>query len=137
MKPLGSHTSGVETVDEAVDALGRYGSDAKVLAGGQSLVPLMNLRLARPAILVDVNRVRSLSGIRHDSSSERVVIGACTRHRLAERDPLVFAGAPCWPRRSATSGTMRFVPGERSAAAPRTPTPPPRFPQFLWRSGQC
>ena len=75
MKPLGSHTSGVETVDEAVDALGRYGSDAKVLAGGQSLVPLMNLHLARPTILVDVNRVRSLSGIRHDSNSERVVIG--------------------------------------------------------------
>src|SRR5437763_16170982 len=67
-----------ETVEEAVEALSEHGADGKVLAGGQSLVPMMNMRLARPAVLVDINRVGSLSGILR---GDRMSIGATTRQR--------------------------------------------------------
>ena len=83
-----------ETIEEAVDALGRYGADAKVLAGGQSLVPLMNLHLARPAVIIDVNGINALSGIHRGPDSESVVIGAGTRQRQAERDPIVAEALP-------------------------------------------
>jgi CO/xanthine dehydrogenase FAD-binding subunit len=57
MKPAGFAYVQPETVEEAVNALAQHGSEAKVLAGGQSLVPALNMRLARPAILIDINRV--------------------------------------------------------------------------------
>jgi len=78
--------------EEALDLLARYGEEAKVLAGGQSLVPLMNFRLARPARLIDLNRVGSLAGIRADKG--RLVIGAMTRHAQLERSREVADG---WP----------------------------------------
>jgi carbon-monoxide dehydrogenase medium subunit len=69
----------VEAPEEAVDLLARYGDDAKVLAGGQSLVPMLALRLVRPAVLVDVSRIGSL---RHATREGDVLrIGALTRHR--------------------------------------------------------
>jgi carbon-monoxide dehydrogenase medium subunit len=74
-----------ETVEEALEALRAHGAEGKVLAGGQSLVPMMNMRLARPAVLVDVNRIGALSGIRR---GDRVSIGATTRQAdvLADAD---------------------------------------------------
>jgi CO/xanthine dehydrogenase FAD-binding subunit len=71
-----------ETVEEALEALAQGGGEARVLAGGQSLVPLMALRLARPAVLVDVNRL-PLSGISPDAGEVRVE--AVVRQREAER----------------------------------------------------
>jgi carbon-monoxide dehydrogenase medium subunit len=66
------------TIAEAIELLGRYGEDAKVLAGGQSLVPMMKLRIASPRYLIDINRIEGLSGLRRDS--DRLVIGALCRH---------------------------------------------------------
>jgi CO/xanthine dehydrogenase FAD-binding subunit len=81
-----------ETVDEAVAILCEYGDEAKVLAGGQSLVPLMNMRLARPAVVVDINRIKSLAYIRDEDGGLR--LGALTRQRAGERSPLVAARCP-------------------------------------------
>jgi carbon-monoxide dehydrogenase medium subunit len=72
-------------VDEAVELLGRYGGDAKVLAGGQSLMPMLNFRLARPAALVDTNRLAQLDDVRVENGV--LEVGALTRQRRLERDP--------------------------------------------------
>lgn len=89
----------VRSVEEAIDALARHGYDAKVIAGGQSLLPMMKLRVAAPSVLVDLNRVEALSGWQEDAQGLR--IGATTRHAalerarpLAERYPLILATAP-------------------------------------------
>ena len=82
-----------ETVEEAVDLLKEHGSDAKILAGGQSLVPLMNMRLVKPAVLVDINRIGSLQFIRVDDDGS-LVIGAGARQVAVERSGEVAGG---WP----------------------------------------
>ncbi|WP_405650870.1 FAD binding domain-containing protein [Streptomyces sp. NBC_00019] len=74
-------------VDEAVRALAGAGEDAKVLAGGQSLLPLLRLRLAFPELVVDVGRIPELRGVREDGDT--LVIGAMTTHHDVIRDPLV------------------------------------------------
>ncbi|MDT7840697.1 FAD binding domain-containing protein [Streptomyces justiciae] len=74
-------------VDEAVRALADAGEEAKVLAGGQSLLPLLRLRLAFPELVVDVGRIAELRGVREDGDS--LVIGAMTTHHDVIRDPLV------------------------------------------------
>jgi aerobic carbon-monoxide dehydrogenase medium subunit len=75
------------SVDEAVDLLARHGDDAKLLAGGHSLLPLMKLRLAAPEVLVDIGRVPDLSYVREDG--DQVRIGALTRHHdVATSDSL-------------------------------------------------
>jgi CO/xanthine dehydrogenase FAD-binding subunit len=79
-------------LDAALALLAEKGEDAKVLAGGQSLVPLLNFRLARPAVLVDINRVPGLAGIRAADGVLR--IGALTRQATLERSPVV---ARRWP----------------------------------------
>lgn len=80
------------TLDEALDVLARFGDDAKVLAGGQSLVPLMSMRLASPGHLVDINHVAGLDEIRvgHDG----VYVGARVRHATLEHDSAVNAVQP-------------------------------------------
>src|SRR6202046_4678340 len=79
-------------VAEAVALLTDIGEDAKVLAGGQSLVPMMNLRLARPSALVDITRIPGLDYLR--AGPDGLHVGALTRHRALEttRDPAVLAG---------------------------------------------
>ena len=79
------------SVDEALGALREHG-DAKVLAGGQSLIPLLRLRLAYPSVLVDVGRIDEMRGVREDG--DRLVIGAATTHDEVLRDPLVRRGCP-------------------------------------------
>jgi len=76
-----------ETLDEALEVLERYGDEAKVLAGGQSLIPLMKLRFAAPRALVDVNRVPGLDGL--DEQEGRLRIGALVRHKTCERSELL------------------------------------------------
>jgi aerobic carbon-monoxide dehydrogenase medium subunit len=80
------------TVDEAVAALGEHGEDAKVLAGGHSLLPLMKLRLAAPTALVDVGRVEEMRGVTDEGDALR--IGAATTHYEVLTDPLVTEHAP-------------------------------------------
>jgi len=75
------------TVDEALELLARHGEDAKILAGGQSLLPMMKLRIASPRCLVDVNRIDGLAGLRRES--DRVVIGALCRHADVAASPIV------------------------------------------------
>ncbi|MFD4969955.1 FAD binding domain-containing protein [Streptomyces sp. NPDC058424] len=75
------------SVDEAVRTLADAGEDAKVLAGGQSLLPLLRLRLAFPELVVDIGRIPELRGVRDDSGT--LAIGALTTHRDVVHDPLV------------------------------------------------
>jgi carbon-monoxide dehydrogenase medium subunit len=75
------------SVAEAVAALGEAGEDGKVLAGGQSLIPVLRLRLAFPSTLVDLRKVEELRGVRDDGDA--LVIGAMTRHDDVIKDPLV------------------------------------------------
>lgn len=82
-----------DTLDEALAVLGDWGSEAKALAGGQSLVPAMNFRLARPSVLVDLNRIASLAYV-EEAADGGLRIGTMTRQRAAERSPAVAGGAP-------------------------------------------
>lgn len=91
MKPARFEYLAVDSAAEAVEALASA-EDARVLAGGQSLVPLMNLRLARPTLLVDVNGVGALSGFEARNGTLR--FGAMCRHRFLETDPEVRERAP-------------------------------------------
>jgi aerobic carbon-monoxide dehydrogenase medium subunit len=88
------------TVDEAVSALGAGGEDAKVLGGGQSLLPLLRLRLAVPSVLVDLGGIADLRGIREDGDA--LVIGAMTTHATVLADPLVARHAPLLAQATAT-----------------------------------
>ena len=87
------------TVAEAIDLLAEHGDEASVLAGGQSLIPLLALRLARPEVLIDINRVDELSGV--SAADGHVTIGAMTREYVAEESgtvadtlPLLAAALP-------------------------------------------
>jgi carbon-monoxide dehydrogenase medium subunit len=77
---------------ETFDLLERYGDDGRILAGGQSLVPALNMRLATPRAVIDINRLPGLDAIR--LASEGLVIGALARHEAVERSPLVREHAP-------------------------------------------
>jgi carbon-monoxide dehydrogenase medium subunit len=85
MKPAPFTLHRPTTIDEAVAVLAAHGDEAKVLAGGQSLVPLLAMRLARFDHLVDVNGIAELTGTTVDGTAVRV--GAATRQRVLERDP--------------------------------------------------
>ncbi len=100
MKPAQFEYLAPLELGEALESLQRYGEDAKVLAGGQSLMPLMNLRLARPKVIIDINRLSKLSSISAGPDGG-LVIGALTRQRaiersatVKERNPLLAAAMP-------------------------------------------
>jgi carbon-monoxide dehydrogenase medium subunit len=80
------------SLDEALALMERYGADGRVLAGGQSLVPALNMRLAAPAAVIDINRLPGLDGI--SLEPEGLVIGALARHEAVEASPLVARHAP-------------------------------------------
>jgi carbon-monoxide dehydrogenase medium subunit len=82
MKPVSFRYFAPRTVDDAVDLLATHGQDGKILAGGQSLVPAMNFRLARPASLIDINRIDALDYVREEGGELR--IGALARHARFE-----------------------------------------------------
>jgi carbon-monoxide dehydrogenase medium subunit len=81
-----------ESADDAVALLAEYGDDAKLIAGGHSLLPLMKLRLATPSVLVDVARVTDLAYVR--DGGDHVAIGGLTRHHDVETDALVRDAVP-------------------------------------------
>ena len=91
MKPAPFDYVAVGTADEAVAALAAAGDDAVVLAGGQSLVPLLNLRLARPSLVVDIGRI---SGLGEIHANGVLTLGALTRQAQALRSPEVAQRAP-------------------------------------------
>src|SRR4026207_2530110 len=96
MKPAPFEYLAPDSLDAALDLLAHRGGDAKLLAGGQSLIPVMNFRLAQPAVLIDLNRVREMDPIRpggpQEGGGRRE--GAMTRQRTLERDPRVAELAP-------------------------------------------
>ena len=102
MKPAPFTYHAPTSVAEVVHHLGAYGYDASVLAGGQSLVPAMNFRLAQPTALIDLNRLPDLAYVR-ESSDGGVLIGAMTRQRTVERSTLVANRAPL------LHGVMPFI----------------------------
>jgi len=93
VKPAPFEYAAPRSLDEALDLLARHGGDAKILAGGQSLVPVLNFRLAQPALLVDVNRVPGLDAI-SATADGGLSIGALVRHRALERSAEVARRAP-------------------------------------------
>jgi carbon-monoxide dehydrogenase medium subunit len=82
----------VSSADEAVATIAEFGDEAKFLAGGHSLIPLMKLRLAQPTVLVDIGRVRDLSYIR--DAGDHVAIGALTRHMDVEQSDVLKTHVP-------------------------------------------
>lgn len=105
MKPAAFAYHDPTTTDEALALLAQFGDEAKPLAGGQSLVPLMNFRLARPAHVIDLNGVAALSYLQVEDGMLR--IGAMTRQRAVERSPVVAAG---WPLLQAATAYIGHVP---------------------------
>src|ERR1700749_4171792 len=79
------------TVDDAVAALAQAGEDAKVIAGGQSLMPVLRLRLAAPSVLIDLGKIDELRGVRDDGDA--VVVGATTTYYKLLGNPLVSTHA--------------------------------------------
>ncbi|HET9126194.1 MAG TPA: xanthine dehydrogenase family protein subunit M [Solirubrobacteraceae bacterium] len=92
MKPAPFDYVAPGTVAETLELLTRHGEDGKLLAGGQSLMPMLNFRIAQPETLIDINNLDELSYI--TSHGQTLHIGALTRHAALERSPLVAAG---WP----------------------------------------
>src|SRR4029450_1084708 len=80
------------TIDEALQAVASGGEDVKIMAGGQSLIPVMRLRLAAPETVVDLTKVAELRGVRDDGDA--IVIGAMTTHADVLADPLIAQHAP-------------------------------------------
>src|SRR5213596_1895624 len=92
MKPAPFDYFTPATLDEALALLAEHGADAKPLAGGQSLIPAMNFRLATPAVLVDLNAVTELAFI--DAGSGGLRVGSMTRQRAVERSAAIAKEAP-------------------------------------------
>lgn len=87
MIPVAFDYEVAESVDHALELLGQHGDEAKLLAGGHSLLPIMKLRLAAPALLVDLGRITDLNYVRDEG--DHLAIGAMTRHTDVERNPIV------------------------------------------------
>jgi CO/xanthine dehydrogenase FAD-binding subunit len=101
MKPARFEYVAPTTLDAAVEALAAANGQGKILAGGQSLLPLLNFRMAQPTVLVDLNGIKELSFI--ELRGDRVAIGALTRHREIEHSPLIAT------RLQVMSAAMRHV----------------------------
>ncbi len=93
MKPAPFEYLAPESLSSALEIIAEYGEEAKLLAGGQSLIPAMNFRLAQPTLLVDLNKLSDLSYVKYADSGE-LLIGSMTRHRQLEYDPLVQNHSP-------------------------------------------
>jgi aerobic carbon-monoxide dehydrogenase medium subunit len=94
-----------KTLDEALRLMERHGDEAKVLAGGHSLLPLMKLRLAAPRYVIDIGRLRGMSYIREEHG--QIVIGALTTHAEIEQSPLLAAKCPLLPETAASIGDVQ------------------------------
>ena len=92
MKPAPFAYARARSVDEAVRLLREHGGEARILAGGQSLIATLNMRLSAPQMLVDINRIAGLSGIALKDG--KLCIGALTRHAEIERSDLIATHAP-------------------------------------------
>ena len=92
MKPAPFRYVAARSLEQALALKAEHGDEARFLAGGQSLVPAMNFRLTQPAVLIDINPLEELAGIRN--GGDRLRIGALTRYRSLERDPMTPVKLP-------------------------------------------
>ena len=92
MKPAAFDYVVADSLDMAVAALANAGDEAKIIAGGQSLVPMLNFRLLRPSVLVDINRIGGLAFI--EDAGTHIRVGALTRHYQLETSPLIARHLP-------------------------------------------
>lgn len=92
MKPAPFDYVRAESVQHAVETLADAGGDGKVIAGGQSLMPMMNFRLVKPSVLVDINRIPGLDRI--EQRGNRLALGALVRHRMTAEHPLIARHVP-------------------------------------------
>jgi CO/xanthine dehydrogenase FAD-binding subunit len=95
MKPAAFDYVVADSIDAAVAALAAAGGEAKLIAGGQSLVPMLNFRLLRPSILVDINRIPGLALI--EERGDAIAVGALTRHHQLETSPVIARHLPVVP----------------------------------------
>jgi carbon-monoxide dehydrogenase medium subunit len=93
------------TIQEVLSLLTQYGGEAKILAGGHSLLPIMNLRLAQPKALIDIGKVPGLVGIREENGT--IVIGAMTTHYMVESSSLLKQKVPILPETAAVIGDVQ------------------------------
>src|SRR5690348_8203476 len=94
-----------KSLDEALSLLGKHKDDAKLLAGGHSLVPAMKLRLAQPKVLIDISRIKDLSYIREEKGEIR--IGSMTTHYQIESSDLLRRACPLLPETAQHLGDMQ------------------------------
>jgi CO/xanthine dehydrogenase FAD-binding subunit len=92
VKPAKFEYVRAESLDHSLEVLAQHGDEAKVIAGGQSLMPMINFRLVKPAVLVDINHIPGLEAI--SSDGPRIRMGALVRHRMTASDPLIHARLP-------------------------------------------
>jgi carbon-monoxide dehydrogenase medium subunit len=93
------------TIQETVSLLSQYGGEAKILAGGHSLLPIMNLRLAQPKALIDIGKIPALSGIREENGT--IIIGAMTTHYMIESSDLLKEKVPILPETATVIGDVQ------------------------------
>jgi carbon-monoxide dehydrogenase medium subunit len=93
MKPAPFEYRAPDTLEEALELLTEHGSEAKILAGGQSLIPSMNFRVLQPGMLIDINRIEGLDGIQ-TTDSDGVSVGALARQASLEHDPIIKKHTP-------------------------------------------
>lgn len=92
MKPAKFDYVRAQSIEHALDVLAAHGDDAKIIAGGQSLMPMINFRLVKPAVLVDINHIPGLEVI--EGNGKQIRLGALARHRMTASDPLIAARIP-------------------------------------------
>lgn len=128
MKPAAFEYHAPKTLQGLLDLMRAHGDEGRILAGGQSLVPVMNFRLARPAHLFDINEIRELDYLKSEGGTLR--IGALTRHAAFHKP--VAPGPPassCARRRASCAARWRAAASARSASPrARRCSPPPISP---------
>ena len=132
MIPAPFEYAAADSAEHAVELLAKFGDDAKLLAGGHSLLPMMKLRLAFPSALIDIGHLRELAGIRADGDD--LVIGATTCHADVAASDLVRRRLRCWRTPRRRSATRRSATGARSAARSPTLTRPRTCRWHWWHS---
>src|SRR5258708_12383374 len=129
MKPPRFQYCAPRILDEALNLVDQNREDTKVLAGGQSLVPLLNMRLAGPAYLVDINRISELNYI--ESEDGYLAVGAIVRQRQVERSALVQEKHPLLVELVKHIGHMQIRARGTIVATISHADPPPQPPPFL------
>jgi len=120
-----------KTLEEALRLVERHGDEAKILAGGHSLLPLMKLRLAQPRYVIDIGRLRGMSYIREDNGT--IEIGALTTHADIEQSGLLQAKCPLLPETASHIGDVQVRNRGTIGGASPTPIRPRIIPPPCWR----